>query len=234
VAQIKVMATGAVETVVRLLGAEYEKASGNTLDLSFGTAGSVRARFESGEVPDLLVLSAPFIAALDKTGCFVPGSVTDLGRTVTGVAIKDGAPAPDISTPDAFKQAMLKAGSVSFTDPKAGGSSGTYFAGMLQKLGIADDIAKKAVPRNRGYQVAQAVADGVAEIGTTFISEMLPVKGVKIIGVLPGDLYFANTYTAAIPAGSAQRAAAESLLRTLTNPATRSRWTDAGLEAAFP
>ena len=141
-----------------------------------------------------------------KPAARAAGSVIDLGRTVTGVAVKQGAPAPDISTPENFKQALLAARGVSYSDPAAGGSSGNYFAGLLEKLGIAEEIGKKAVLGKRGYEVAQAVVDGRAELGTTFISELLTVPGVTIIGPLPGELYFANTYTAAIPAKSAQPA----------------------------
>jgi molybdate transport system substrate-binding protein len=164
---------------------------------------------------------------------FVPGSIINLGRTVTGVAVREGAPVPDISTPAAFKQALLKAKTVAYTDPKAGGSGGIMFAAMLERLGIADEVNKKAVLGKRGSEVARSIAEGRAEIGTTFISEVLPVKGVKVIGPLPGELHTANTYTAAIPAGSASRAAATALLRALTDPATRARWTAAGLEPAF-
>jgi molybdate transport system substrate-binding protein len=234
VATIKVMATGAVESMVRALGADYEKLSGDTLDLHFGTAGAIRARFDGGEVPDLLVSPAAMIEALAKTGAVVPDSIVDLGRTVTGVAIREGAPAPDISTPDAFKQALLAACGVSYSAPAAGGSSGKYFASLLDKLGIADEINKKAVFGKRGYEVAQAVVDGRAELGTTFISELMTVPGVTILGPLPGELYFANTYTAAIPAGGSRPEAGRALLAALTSPATRARWTAAGLEPAFP
>jgi molybdate transport system substrate-binding protein len=233
-ATIKVMSAGAVESMVTALGAEFERATGHKLDLNFGTAGSLRARFEGGETPDLLIVPASIVEALEKTGAFVPGSRTDLARSVTGVAVKEGAKAPDISTPEAFKQALLAARSVAYTDPKAGGSSGNFFAGLLRKLGIADEINKKAVLGMRGYEVAQAIAGGSAEIGTTFISEILTVKGVTVIGPLPGDLYNANTYTAAIPAGSSQKEAAAALLRALTNGANASRWEAAGLEPAFP
>jgi molybdate transport system substrate-binding protein len=171
--------------------------------------------------------------AMDKAGKLVPGTRTDLGRTITGIAIKEGAPAPDVSTPEAFKQALIKARGVSFSDPAAGGSSGTYFAGLLKKMGIADEVNKKAVLGKRGYEVAQAVVDGRVDIGTTFISELLTVPGVRILGPLPGELYFANTYTAGIPVGSAQRDAAKALLRVLTDPAARDKWVKAGLEPAF-
>jgi molybdate transport system substrate-binding protein len=234
VAEIKVMSTGAVEPMVKMFAPAFERATGHKAHLNFGTAGGLRARLDGGEQTDLLIMPAAAMEAMDKAGQLAPGSHIDLGRTVTGIAIKEGAPAPDVSTPEAFKQALIKARGVSYSDPAAGGSSGTYFAGLLQKLGIADEIEKKAVLGKRGYEVAQAVVDGRAEIGTTFISELLTVPGVRILGPLPGTMYFANTYTAGIPVGSAQREAAFALLRMLTNPATRDQWTKAGLEPAFP
>ena len=231
--ELKVLSAGAVQSMVAELGAEFERASGQKLNLIFNTAGSLRDRFKNGEAADLVILSEFIIADLAKLGLFVPGTVTDLGRTVTGVAVREGAPVPDISTPEAFKQALRNAKTVAYTDPKAGGSGGIMFAALLQKLGIADEVNKKAVLGKRGAEVAQSIADGRAELGTTFISEVLPVKGAKVVGPLPGELHNANTYTAAIPAGSQNRAAATALLRALTDPATRERWTAAGLEPAF-
>ena len=230
---LKVLSAGAVQSMVEALGREFERASGVKLDLVINTAGALRDRVAAGEQADLVVLSQSAIAALDKDGRFLPGSVTDLGRTVTGVAIREGAPAPDISTPEAFKQALLKAKSIAYTDPKAGGSGGIMFAALLDKLGIAEAVNKKAVYGKRGAEVAASIAEGRAEIGTTFISEVLPVKGAKVIGPLPGELHNANTYTAAIPATTAHQAEAKALLRALTDPATRGRWTAAGLEPAF-
>jgi molybdate transport system substrate-binding protein len=232
-AEIKVMSAGAVESMVKALGAEFERTIGYKLDLAFNTAGNLRTRFESGETADLLILPQASIAAYEKQGLFVPGSVKDLGRTVTGVAVREGSAAPDISTPEAFKQALLKARGVAYSDPKAGGSSGTFFAALLDKLGIADHVNKNVFLGKRGYEVAQAVADGRVEIGTTFISEMLTVKGVTVVGPLPGYMANTNTYTAAIPIRSVAAEAARTLLRALTDPATAPDWTAAGLEPAF-
>jgi molybdate transport system substrate-binding protein len=232
-ATIKVMSAGAVQAMVTAIGAEFERTSGHELDLNFGTAGALRARFIGGEAADLLILPAAAIAAMEKEGRFVPGSVLDLGRTVTGVCVREGARVPDIATPAAFTQALLAAKSVAYTDPQAGGSSGTFFAGLLQKLGIADAVNKKVVFGKRGYEVAQMVADGRAEIGTTFISEILTVKGAKVVGPLPGALHNSNTYTAAIPAAGAAPEPARAFLRALSDTASRSRWTAAGLEPAF-
>jgi molybdate transport system substrate-binding protein len=216
-----------------MLGAEFERASGHKLDLNFGTAGSLRDRIKNGEVPDLVILPPAALDAIDKPGMFVPGSRTDVGCTVTGVVIRDGAPAPDISTPDAFKRALLEAKAISYTDPQAGGSSGTMFARLLEQLGIAGEMAKKTVYGRRGYEVAQAVVDGRADIGTTFISEILTVKGAKVVGPLPGSLHNVNTYTAAIPQAARNREAAQALLRALTDPSNAPRWIAAGLEPAF-
>ena len=163
-----------------------------------------------------------------------PTNVVDVGRTVTGVVIREGGPVPDISTPEAFKRAFLNARSVAYTDPQAGGSGGIMFAALLEKLGIADAINKKAVLGKSGHDVTTSIAEGRAEIGTTFISEVLPVKGARVVGPLPGDLHIANTYTAAIHAQAVARAGAEFFLRKLTDPATRPRWIAAGLEPAFP
>ena len=232
-ADIKVMSAVAVKTMVTALGAEFERESGNKLNLNFGTAGSLRERIKNGEVSDLVVLSESAIAELAKLGLVVPGTSADLGRTVTGVIVRDGAPEPDISTPDSFKQALLDARSVAYTDPKAGGSGGIMFSALLQELGIAEEISKKAVLGKGGHDVAVLIAEGKAELGTTFISEVLPVRGAKVVGPLPGHLHIANTYTAAIHASATARTGAEALLRKLTDPATRGRYTAAGLEPAF-
>jgi molybdate transport system substrate-binding protein len=230
-ATVKVLSAGAVKSMVQALGAEFERETGSTLDLNFGTAGSLRDRIKNGETSDLVVLSESIIADLAKLG-LVSGGI-DLGRTVTGVVVKDGAPMPDISTPEAFKQALLNARAVAYTDPKAGGSGGTVFVGLLDRLGIAGEIGKKSVLCKGGWDVCGAIVDGRADIGTTFISEVLPVKGAKVVGPLPGDLNNTNTYTAAIHAKAASPEGAAALLRFLTDPAKRGRWTAAGLEPAF-
>lgn len=232
-ATIKVMSAGAVQAMVTALGNEWAAANGHTLDLNFATVGTLKDRLTGGERTDLAVLSESAIAALDKTGLFVPGSIKDLGRTRTGVCIREGAAKPDISTVEAFKQALLNAKVVSYSDPKGGGSSGTFFAGLLERLGVAEQVNRNAVLKKRGYEVAQAVVSGEADLGTTFISEILTVKGASVAGPLPAELDNANTYTAAIFAGSAVQRETAALLAALSAPASRSRWTAAGLEPAF-
>ncbi len=230
---IKIMSAGAVKVRVVALGAEFERESGIKLDLNFGTAGAQGDRIKGGETTDLVMLSQSGIEALDNLNLLKPSSATNLASTVTGVIVREGAPKPDISTPDAFVRAMLAAPSVAWTDPKAGGSGGIMFAAMLERLGIADALNKKAVLCKGGYEVAGAVAEGRAAFGTTLISEALPVKGLTIVGPLPGELNFKNMYSAGIHAGSTKTQAAQAFLDFLTAPATRARWTAAGMEPAF-
>lgn len=231
---IKVMSAGAVKTMVAALGAEFERESGTAIDYNFGTAGALRERVKGGETADLVVLSQSAIAELAKLGLVVPGSVTDLGRTVTGVIVREGAARPDISTPEAFIQALRKARSVAYTDPQAGGTGGIMFSAMLERLGLAAEVNAKAVLGKGGFDVSQIVADGRAEIGTTFISEALPVRGLTVVGPLPGDLHNTNTYSAAVHVRAANPVGAQAFLRALTASATRDRWAAAGLEPAFP
>ena len=126
---------------------------GNKPTLNFGTAGSLRERIKDGENADLVVLSESAIAELVKLGLVVADTVVDLGRTVTGVVVREGGSVPDISTPEAFKQAPLNARSVAYTDPKAGGSGGIMFSALLEKHGIAEAINKKAVLGKSGHDV---------------------------------------------------------------------------------
>lgn len=230
---IKIMSAGAVKVMVVALGAEFESESGVKLDLNFGTAGAQGDRIKAGESTDLVMLSQSGIEALDKLNLLKPASATDLASTVTGVIVRDGSPKPDISTPEAFVRALMAAPSVAWTDPKAGGSGGIMFAAMLEKLGIAEAVNKKAVLCKGGHDVATTIAEGRAAFGTTLISEALPVKGLTIVGPLPGELNFKNMYSAGIHAGSTKTQAAQAFLDFLTAPATRPRWTAAGMEPAF-
>jgi molybdate transport system substrate-binding protein len=230
---IKVMSAGAVESMLKALGAEFEPASGHRIDFVFNTAGGLRERFLAGDIPDLLILPDAAIRAFEDEGQIRSGTRQPLASAVSGVVVRAGAPKPDISTVEVFERALLAAKAVSYTDPKAGGSSGKVFSAALERLGIAQEVNAKAVLGKRGYEVAQAVADGRADIGTTFISEMLTVPGLQVVGPLPGELRNVGTYTAGIPACAAAPKLGEAFLKALIDPVTGPRWQEAGLEPAF-
>ena len=136
---------------------------------------------------------------------------------------------PDVATPETFKQALVAARSVAYTNPAAGGTAGIYMAGLLEKLGIADEVKKKALLQASGPAVAEAVASGTAEIGISFTSELLPKQGVKVVGPLPQSIGLVVTYAAAVASGSQQADAARALVTYMTRPASRDHFKEAGL-----
>ena len=233
---IKVLSAGAVQSMVAALGREFERASGNKVDLVFNTAGSLRDRFKNGEAADLVILSESIIAALDKLGLFVPGSIVDLGRTVTGVAVREGAPAPDISTPEAFKQALLKAKSVGLYRSEGGRLRRHHVRRRCCRSSASPTRSTRrpcwasAAPRWR-----QSIAEGRAEIGTTFISEVLPVQGRQsgrpAAGRAAQRQYLYGGDSGRQRATARRRAGLAARAHRSGHRATR--WTAAGLEPAF-
>lgn len=229
-AEIKVISAGAVRSVIAGMIADYRTKSGDTFDFTVGTTGQLREVIASGKPADLLITSAPLMADLEKTGKLTPGSRADLGRVGIGVAIRDGAPIPDFSTPAAFQKMLLDAKSVTYTAPELGGTSGVHVLGLLKKFGIYDAIARKAIHAKGGIDISQKVARGEAEIGITLISEIVPVKGARMAGPLPESLQLWTVYTSAIPMSSTQPAAARAFVNALTSPAMAARWTAGGFQ----
>ena len=155
---------------------------------------------------------------LESAGTLVPGSRAELGRGTVGVAVRAGAPSPDIATPEAVKQTMLAARTIAYPDPAGGGTAGVYFAGLMERFGIAEEVKKKALLQNRGFEIAAAVADGSADIGVTFISELLPNKEVKVVGPFPASIGLVVPYVAGVLSASKQANAARTLIAYLTQP----------------
>jgi molybdate transport system substrate-binding protein len=144
-ADIKVISGGAFKQVLNALAAQYQKESGNTLDLTYQTVGQHLKLIKSGDEPfDVAVLTPDAIDGLIKDGKVVAGSRADLAKTGIGVVVKAGAPLPDISSVEAFKRTLLAAKSVAYIDPAAGGSSGIYVGKLLERLGIAAAVNAKA------------------------------------------------------------------------------------------
>jgi molybdate transport system substrate-binding protein len=217
-ADLKVVSGGAFKQVLNALAAQYEKETGNKLDVTYQTVGQHLALIRDGkEEFDVAVLTPDAIDGLAKEGKVVPGTRVDLAKVGVGVAVKSGAPLPDISTVEAFKKSLLAAKSVAFIDPKAGGSSGIYVEGLLAKLGIAKEINAKAVLVHGGA-VADQIADGEAEIGVHQISEILPVAGVTLVGPLPAEIQNYTVYSAGVGSSAKDSATARALAKFLSGP----------------
>jgi molybdate transport system substrate-binding protein len=230
-AEIKVLTAGAFKQVLLVLVPDFEKQTGHKVILENDTVGALTKRIEGGEAFDLAVLTPAAVNDLSTKGKFVAGSRTNLGRVGVGVVVKEGAPKPDISSVDAFKKTLLAAKSVAYIDPAAGGSSGIYVAGLLDKLGVAADVKPKAklIP---GGAVAEHVARGEAEIGIHQISEILPVKGITLVGPLPADIQNYTVYAAGLGANGKESEAAKALLKTLSGPAAADVLKSKGMEPA--
>jgi molybdate transport system substrate-binding protein len=228
-AEIKVLSAGAFKQVLLALLPEFEQQTGHKVTVDNDTVGALTKRIEAGEVFDLAVLTPGAIDSLSNKGKFAPGSRMNLARVGIGVVVKEGAPKPDIGSDEAFKKALLAAKSIAYIDPAAGGSSGIYVAGLLDRLGIAAEMQGKSklVP---GGAVAEHIAKGEAELGIHQISEILPVKGVTLVGPLPGDIQNYTIYAAAIGARANAADAAQALLKALAGPAAAAVLKSKGME----
>jgi molybdate transport system substrate-binding protein len=217
-ADVTVISGGAFKQVLTPLAAQYEKESGNKVNVTYRTVGQhLKLISDGGETFDVAVLTPEAIDGLAKEGKIVPGSRADLARTGVGVVVKAGAPLPDISTVEAFKRALLAAKSVAYIDPKAGGSSGIYVAKLLERLGIAKEVNAKAV-LVQGGEVASHIADGEAELGIHQISEILPVPGVTLVGPLPADIQNFTVYSAGVATAAKDGAVARGMVKFLSGP----------------
>ena len=217
-AEIRVLTAGAMKAVVVALAPEFEKQTGHTLSVDNGTAGALAKRIGDGEAFDVAIITPAAIGGLAKAGKIAESGQAMVAKVGIGVAVKEGAAVPDISTVAAFRAALLAAKSVAYIDPKAGGSSGIYFDTLLDKLGIGEAVRAKAKLKQGGY-VAELVADGTAEIAVHQISEIVPVKGVTLVGPLPAEIQNMTVYAAGIGAAAREPAAAQALIAFLAGAA---------------
>jgi molybdate transport system substrate-binding protein len=230
-AEIKVLTAGAFKQVLLALVPDFEKQTGHKVTVENDTVGALTKRIEGGEAFDLAVLTPAAVNDLSTKGKFVAGSRTNLARVGVGVVVKDGTPKPDISSVEAFKRALLAAKSVAYIDPAAGGSSGIYVSGLLDKLGVAAEVKPKAklIP---GGAVAEHIARGEAELGIHQISEILPVKGITLVGPLPAEIQNYTVYAAGIGANAKEPEAAKALIGALSGAAAADVLKSKGMQAA--
>jgi molybdate transport system substrate-binding protein len=228
-ADVTVLTAGAFNPLLQDLAPAYEAKTHTTLAVSNDTGGGVAARVQHGEPVDLVILPIQAMNALAAQGKVVGDSVTPVAKAGIGAVVKQGAPVPDISSVEAFKQALLAAPSVAYVDPAAGGSSGIYVAKLFDRLGIGDEVRRKAVLVPGGL-VGSRVANGEAALGLQQISELRAVSGVTFVGPLPAELQNYTIYAAAIPTSAQSPAAGRELLAELRSEAAAQALTASGLE----
>jgi len=215
-ADLKLLTAGAFKSVALEIIPEFEKRTGNKVTIDNDTAGGLSKRVAAGEYFDVVVMP-PLVLGPFLGGKLVESSAKSLARAGIGVAVKEGAATPDISSVDSFKKALLAARSIGYVDPASGGSSGIYLAKLFEKMGIAEQLKSKTV-LVKGGLVAEKVASGEAEIGMQQASELMAVPGAVLVGPIPLDVQNYTIYSGAVSTASRNRAAADELLLALADP----------------
>jgi molybdate transport system substrate-binding protein len=214
-AELKVLATNAVRSVLDELVPPFEREDGHKVSISYNTTAQTLDLIKGGATADLVIATAAGIDEMTKLGKVIPGSRVDLASSVIGVAVRAGASKPDIRSVDAFKRALLDAKAVAYT---SSGLSGVYFAGLIERLGIAEQVKAKARIRPGGL-IAEVVVAGDADLAVQMVSELLSVPGAELVGPLPEEINRATVVSAGILTGASRSEAAKRLIHHLTTPA---------------
>lgn len=231
-AELNVYSGGAPEAALRVLGPEFEKTSGHNVRFTFAIVTALQQRLLAGDKADLIFLPVPLIADIEKTIPMRTEGRGVLARVGLGVVVREGAPKPDISGADAVRKTLLGAKSIALSEANTPG--GSYVLRMLTQLGIADEVKSRLVLRGAINGGGGLVAKGEADIGLYLVSEMQAVKGVTIVGLLPGNLQFFVVYGSAIPATNVTPDPALAFVTFLKAPAQASQWKQAGFEPGGP
>ena len=213
-AELKVIAGGSMTTSMNALAAPFEKASGHKLSIHFDSTPNIIARVNSGTPFDVVVVPVDVFKDTAAKARFAPGPTVDIARVGYGVIVRAGAPKPDLSTPDAFKKALLAAPSIAFLPASA---AGAYVTKVFERLGIAEEMKAKTKVQAAPAQIAPAVAKGEAELGV-FLTNVLVAPGVELVGPFPGDLQQELVFTSAVAADAREADAAKALIDYLRTP----------------
>ncbi len=230
--ELTVFSTIAVQSALEALVPAFEKDHACRLGITWNTAPVLVKRLQDGETADVLILNRAGMDAMIRDGRVLAGTETTLASSATALAVKSGAPRPDISTPDALKQTLLAARAISYSDPAAGGASGIYFAKLLDRLGIATEInAKTTYPPPAGL-CGDLLVSGEVDLAVQQKPELLQVAGIEILGLLPGDLHMVTVFVACVEASSAEAAMGRALIAFLRSPASTAVFRAKGLDPA--
>ncbi len=228
-AEVKVYSTIGVKSALEELAPQFEKATGNKLNISWGLISSFIKKAQEGDVPDVLIVSRGAIDSLTKDGKIVAGGPT-LASSIFAFGVKQGATKPDISTVDALKKTLLAARAVGYTDPAAGGQSGVHFAKMIESLGIAAEIkAKSKFPPPAGF-VGTLLTNGDVDLAFQSKPELTTTPGVDVIGPPPGNLGNVTVFAAGVGAKSQNAEPGKALLKFLTSSESQTVFKAKGFE----
>lgn len=212
-ADVKVLSTVGMQPATPELFAQFEAATGHRVVVTYGLAAVLKTKFLEGAPADVLILTAPIIDDLAKQGKVAADSKKDVARSGVGVAVKAGAPKPDISTPEALKRAVAAAKSIGYSRE---GASGVAFARVMERLGVADDV--KAKYKDTGTKAGEMVAAGEIELAAAQIPELMAVPGVDVVGPLPAELQTVTVFSVGLAAGAPEPGPGTALIEFLAGP----------------
>jgi molybdate transport system substrate-binding protein len=218
-AEIKVLSTGNMQSILGALTADFEGATGHKLVIEYGSTPKMKTRIESGEAADLTINERYVLDDLLKQGRVEAGTLVDIARSPLGVGVRAGAHKPDISSAEAFKRALLAADSIAYPDPSGGAQDGTYFAGLIMRMGIADELKPKIKLTQGGDAAAQLVAAGGAQLGVAQRRNFNALKGVELLEPLPDIPGIKFLMVAGVVKGSREHNGAVALTKFLSSPA---------------
>ena len=228
-AEITLQGPVAFRALLPELLAQFEKSSGHKVTAEYTTLGAITQRVIKGEAIDVPIVSGPQNEDLEKQGKLLAGSRVVITRVGFTVFVRKGAAKPDLDSVDALKRTLLAAKSIALGDPAVGGGAGVYTAGLMQRLGLSEEIKAKTRLVRSGTEVAEAVAKGETEIGIGVGSDAVIVPGLESIP-LPAEVQAYILYVAGISSGSQQPDAAKALITFLTSPAAKQALTAQGFE----
>jgi molybdate transport system substrate-binding protein len=217
-AEIKVLSAVPMQQVMEDVAPKFERATGHTLALTFATLGEVVKRIQDGESADVVLIPRQGTDSLVKDGKVAADHVTVIARSGIAVAVRKGAPKPDISSPEALKRTLLAAKSITYSDPAAGGASGNHFTQVIERLGIVNEMKPKTILAKPGDETGVLVANGQAELGVHQFQVLMSVAGIEIVGPLPGDLQDTIVFAAAIMGDAGSPEASKELVDFLRTP----------------
>jgi molybdate transport system substrate-binding protein len=229
-AEVRVLGVDAVEQAVRGLAADFAKETGHQVVFTIASPDVVMKKIAANETHDAVIVSEPAMDQLDREGIVNPESRVRLANTGMGVAVREGSPLPNLSTPEAFRQALLAAKSIVYGDPTLPNQSGEKAERILLKAGLLETLKPKTqmVP---GRAASQAlIAKGEVELGLYNISEIPEGKGLKLAGAVPAPLQITTTYEGALLSDGSVPEAATAFVRFLAEPDARATWIAAKLE----
>jgi molybdate transport system substrate-binding protein len=224
--KIRMLSTLGLMGAMRSLSSAFEAASGIHVDADFAPTLALLKRLRAGEAADLVILTREGLDEMIGEGRVIADTTADLARSYVGLAVREGAPHPDIASEAALRKALLAARSVAYSRL---GASGVYFAQLIVRMGIAAEINAKATIVEQGF-TAERLVSGEADLAVQQISELKQVGGIEVIGPVPHDLQTPAVFSAGRMANAARAEAAEALLRYLASPEVVPVLRQSGLE----